>query len=99
MAIFSAIGVGGKVSPDGTITVRAQIVNNASGKTVSSLSVSGASLDACKATLQAELDAREAAEIDTTINLNVSGIVLATSRAPKDVVVASPADLGGEVLS
>ena len=98
MALFSAVGIGGMANVDGTITLRAQIVRNDTRQVMTQLTVKGESLFACTAQLQIELDAREAAEVDKTINLNVAGVVLATSRSPKEVAAAPAPDPGAEVL-
>lgn len=97
MAIFSAVGIGGKANQDGTITVRAQIVHNGTKKVITTLSVDGVSIDEITRKLQADVDRREAAETDATINTHVAGAILVTSRTPAEVAAAGVLSPGEKV--
>lgn len=78
---YSAIGLGATKNGDGTITVKAQIVNDADGHVVEVLKpVTGATLAAIRAALQAAVDAKVDAENDQALNAAVVGRVLVTSK-------------------
>lgn len=81
---LSAIGVGSRRNPDGTLSVKVQIIDDASQKGQGFVEFTGASLEDCTRQMQAELNAREAAQADVTVNAAVRGKVLATSQAGKD---------------
>lgn len=79
---YSAIGLGATKNGDGTITVKAQIINDSDGGRVVEVlkPITGANIAAIRAALQAAVDAKVDAESDQALNAAVVGRVLVTSK-------------------
>lgn len=74
--MFSAIGIAARKNPDGTVTVKVEIRDDRINRPIGQQTYTGATLQAIKAQVRADLQARRDAETDATLTAAVVGQVI-----------------------